>query len=244
MAQRLRPLPPLLAGERWGGGSGTKFGSLGGSHADAEQDRHCHRGGFGNGPGRRVAVRARGCGGRGRRHRSGPGRGGGGRDHRRGRPRTRARRRSAPGRFRARHRKAHRQRVRRARFRVEPCRPSRAGRDRGHRHGRLRVGDRFEPADRAGDDRGGDPGDPGARRWRPALHRLDLGAGRLQLQPGLFDGEIRCRRLCARAGEAARPRQHPGQRGVSRADRHADAARLCCSAGPSSRHRATRTKRR
>ena len=56
----------------------------------------------------------------------------------RSRPRAGGRcagRRSAHRRLRARDRQAHRQRFRRARFRLEPCRPSRPGRDRGHRHG-------------------------------------------------------------------------------------------------------------
>ena len=37
-------------------------------------------------------------------------------------------------------------------------------------------------------------------------HRLDLRAGRLGVQPGLFDGQVRRRRLCAFAGEASRAR--------------------------------------
>ena len=53
----------------------------------------------------------------------------------------------------------------------------------------------FEPAHRARDNRGGDPGIAGARRRRIALYRLDLGARRLAIQPGLFDGEIRRRRV-------------------------------------------------
>jgi len=85
----------------------------------------------------------------------------------------------------------------------------------------------FEPAHRARDNRGGDPGIAGARRRRIALYRLDLGARRLAIQPGLFDGEIRRRRVCARARETPRARQHSRQRDLPRPDRHADAARLC-----------------
>ena len=90
----------------------------------------------------------------------------------------------------------------------------------------------FEPAHRARDNRGGDPGIAGARRRRIALYRLDLGARRLAIQPGLFDGEIRRRRVCARARETPRARQHSRQRDLPRPDRHADAARLCRAAGP------------
>ena len=73
-------------------------------------------------------------------------------------------------------------------------------------------------------------------------HRLDLGAGRLGVQPGLFDGEIRRRRLCPLAGEAARARQHPGQRGLPRPDRHADAARLRRPSRPARPGRRTRRR--
>ena len=69
------------------------------------------------------------------------------------------------------------------------------------------------------------------------------GLRRLGVQPGLFDGEVRRRRLCARAGEAACARQHPGQRGLPRADRHADAARLCRPPRPAAGARRGETRR-
>ena len=141
------------------------------------------------------------------------------------------------GRFRPRHRAAHGQRLRRARFRVEPCRPSRPGLDRRDRDGGFRDRHRPQSAHGAGDDRGGDPRDPGARRRQPALHRLDLGHSGLGLQPGLFDGQVRRRRLCPLARQAAGAGEDPRQRDLPRPDRHADAAGLCRPAGPAAHRR-------
>ena len=143
-------------------------------HATGREDRDRDRGGLGHGPGRcralRPGGRPGGGGGRGRRRR----RAGGGRDRGGGRHRARHRGRPHEGRGVPPHRVGHREPLQGARLRVEPRRPSRPRRGRGHRHERLRPRGRPQSPDGPGHDRGRDPGDAPARRRQPPLHRLDL----------------------------------------------------------------------
>ena len=58
------------------------------------------------------------------------------------------------------------------------------------------------------------------------LHRLDLRAAGLRVQPRVLDVQVRRGRLRAQPGRAAGPREDPRERHLPRAHRHADAARV------------------
>ena len=163
---------PFLGGPA-NGTPGSPFESLAAKHpkgalgALEEQDRDRDGRGLGHGTRRRAALRARGRAGRPWSTSTAAGvEAVVARDHRGGRPRARDRRGSHPRRRLAAHRVGDRAAASRARLRLEPRRPSRPRRGRGHRHEGLRSGHRPQPAHRADHDRGGDPGAARARRRR------------------------------------------------------------------------------
>ena len=187
-----------------------------------------------SGMGRAGAVRFRQGRRRRRRgrHRQGRSRGGRGGDQGRWRTRAADRRRSHQRRGIAADRARDGQGVRRARFRVEPRRPSRTRGGRGHRHARLRPGHDAQPAHRADHHRDGAAGAARARRRLPAVHGLDLGPGRIAVLAGVLDGQTRRGRVRAGAGQAPWAREDPRQRHLPRPDRYADAARVRGTARP------------